>query len=614
MKYSDALIGWLKATGFSHCYFVAGGNIMHLLNSARQHLVCVPVVHEVAAVIATEYHNATVQAGAAAVGVGKALALVTAGPGLTNTLTGLAGAWLESRELLLLGGQVKVEDLAPPGLRQLGIQEVDGVAMAAPVCKRSLCLREPLAAAAVLAEVAESWRGRPGPVFLELPLDVQAVQVPEDWQESCKLASTNLPGCNLVPDPRQVAEVAARFRAAERPLLLLGGGLSHRHARALEHKLAALDLPIMSTWNGADRYPSNHANYAGRPNTWGQRSSNIILQQADLVLAVGSRLGLQQTGFNWHQFVPLGEVIQVDIDPAELAKPNPRLAVGIHADADQFLTDLLAHSLGEHGDWLRFSREVRALLPLSEECNTTPEGFLNPYYMVEDLSRLCGEGDHIVPCSSGGAFTVMMQAFQLRRGQTMLTNKGLASMGYGLSGAIGVAIADPHRRTVLVEGDGGFTQNLQELATVAVNKLNLKIFLFCNEGYASIRMTQKNYFEGAYVGCDVSSGLGFPDWHSLAEAYRMPSYSLKEGWDSDPGFLKLWNNTEPALFLVPLHPEQTYFPKITSRIGASGAMESNPLHCMSPDLAGETKEVVMRYFSGQPSAVGGKTSVIPFSS
>jgi acetolactate synthase-1/2/3 large subunit len=596
MKYSDVLISWLKCTGFSHCYFVAGGNIMHLLNSARQQLVCVPVVHEVAAAIATEYHNATVQAGAAAPGVGKALALVTAGPGLTNTLTGLAGAWLESRELLLLGGQVKVEDLAPPGLRQLGIQEVDGVAMAAPVCKRSLCLREPLPADAVLAEVAESWSGRPGPVFLELPLDVQAVQVPEAWRETGNLVSPNPQGINIAPDPQQVAEVAARFRAADRPLLLLGGGLSHSQARALEAKLAVLDLPIMTTWNGADRYPPDYPNYAGRPNTWGQRSSNILLQQADLVVAVGSRLGLQQTGFNWQQFVPLGNVIQIDIDAAELAKPNPRLAAGIQADADQFLAALLAHSLGEHPEWLAFSQEVRALLPLSEPCNATPQGFLNPYAMVEQLSRLCGDWDHIVPCSSGGAFTVMMQAFQLRSGQTMLTDKGLASMGYGLSGAIGVAIADPHRRTVLVEGDGGFTQNLQELATVAVNQLNLKIFLFCNEGYASIRMTQKNDFEGAYVGCDVSSGLGFPDWLTLAAAYRIPSCQLKEDWHSDPNFLALWNNTIPAIFLVPLHPEQTYFPKITSRISASGGMESNPLHLMSPDLSPDTMQVVMRFF------------------
>lgn len=596
MKYSDALIGWLKASGFSHCYFVAGGNIMHLLNSARQQLVCVPVVHEVAAAIATEYHNALVHAGTAAPGIGKALALVTAGPGLTNTLTGLAGAWLESRELLLLGGQVKVEDLAPPGLRQLGIQEVDGVAMAAPVCKRSLCLREPMPAADLLAEVAEGWSGRPGPVFLELPLDVQAAQVPGTWAEPMPFAPrAGAPD----PQPQVVAELAQRISAASRPVLLLGGGLSHRQARALEPQLAALDLPIMTTWNGADRYSADHANYAGRPNTWGQRSSNLILQQADLLLVVGSRLGLQQTGFNWRQFVPLGEVIQVDIDPAELAKPNPRLAAGIQADADRFLAALLQHPLGAHRDWLAFSQEVRARLPLSEPCNLTPEGFLNPFEMVDNLSKLCAASDHIVPCSSGGAFTVMMQAFQLRSGQTMLTDKGLASMGYGLSGAIGVAIADPHHRTVLVEGDGGFTQNLQELATVAVNQLNLKMFLFCNEGYASIRMTQKNYFDGAYLGCDVSSGLGFPDWGTLAAAFHIPSLELAQDWFADPSFLDLWRSDGPALFLVPLHPEQTYFPKISSRISVTGGMESNPLHLMSPDLAPETAAFVMRYFSSE---------------
>lgn len=570
---------------------------MHLLNSARQALICVPVVHEVAAAIATEYHNATVQAGASAPGTGKALALVTAGPGLTNTLTGLAGAWLESRELLLLGGQVKVEDLAPIGLRQLGIQEVDGVAMAAPVCKRSLCMKAPMQAEPLLAVVSEGSRGRPGPVFLELPLDVQAAQVPEEWADFT-VSNNQSQGDDMISQKaaeQLVKDVATSIAASERPVLLLGGGVSHRQSRALQSQLADLGLPIMTTWNGADRYGADHANYAGRPNTWGQRSSNLIIQQADLVLAVGTRLGLQQTGFNWQAFVPLGEVIQVDVDPAELAKPNPRIGLAIEADADTFLASLLNHSLGDHGEWLAFSQKVREMLPLSEPCNTNHEGFLNPYDMVAELSRLCEPHDHIVPCSSGGAFTVMMQAFELHGDQTMITDKGLASMGYGLSGAIGVAIADPSHRTVLVEGDGGFSQNLQELATVAVNKLDLKIFLFCNEGYASIRMTQKNYFQGAYLGCDVNSGLGFPDWATLASAYQIPCIPLTVHWATDPAFLELWRYEGPALFLVPLHPDQTYYPKITSRISATGGMESNPLHLMTPDLPAEISNVVMRY-------------------
>jgi acetolactate synthase-1/2/3 large subunit len=425
MKYSDALMGWLRISGFTHCYFVAGGNIMHLLNSARQAMVCVPVVHEVAAVIATEYHNATVAAEAAASGVGKAFALVTAGPGLTNTLTGLTGAWLESRELLLLGGQVKVEDLAPLELRQLGIQEVRGVEMAAPVCKRSLCLREPLTATALMAEVAITWQGRPGPVFLELPLDVQAIEVSQDWAATGEERNVCVPASPLSSGmDAKVADLAALIEAAKRPLLLLGGGLSRPCALRLEPRIAALSFPVMTTWNGADRYSDDHANHAGRPNTWGQRSSNVLLQQSDLVVAVGSRLGLQQTGFNWQQFVPLGQVVQVDVDPAELAKPNPALAQAIEADADQFLELLLSYPLGDHHQWLSFCQEVRQLLPLSESCNETPPGYLNPYDMVHQLSHLCDMDDHIVPCSSGGAFTVMMQAFELRGRQTMVTDKG----------------------------------------------------------------------------------------------------------------------------------------------------------------------------------------------
>ena len=596
IKYSDVVFQWLKWSGYSHCYFVAGGNIMHLLNSARQTMVCVPVVHEVAAVVAAEYHNATISSGKAVNPMGRAIALVTAGPGLTNALTGLAGAWLESRELLLLGGQAKVADLASSGLRQLGIQEVNGVAMAAPVCKRSLCLREPLEQQAFMAEVASGWQARPGPVFLEFPLDVQALQVPDAWVAGNDEANSNkVDAVGPEIDSGMVCSLAASIAAAQRPVLLLGGGIASRTSQQLEPQLASLGLPVMTTWNGADRYGGEHANYFGRPNTWGQRYSNLLIQQSDFLVAIGTRLGLQQTGFNWQEFVPGGKVIQVDIDPAELAKANPKLELAIEANANDFIQQLLSLDLGHHPDWLAYCHQVKTRLPISEACNVTPAGYLNPYEMVTKLSNLCHASDHIVPCSSGGAFTVMMQAFDLQQGQTMITDKGLASMGYGLSGAIGTSIADPQVRTVLVEGDGGFTQNLQELATVAVNNLNLKMFLFCNNGYASIRMTQKNYFDGAYMGCDVSSGLGFPDWLKLSEAYGIDCFELGDNWWDSEHFELLWNNKSPALFLVPLHPEQTYFPKISSRISANGGMESNPLHQMSPELDQELDDLVTRF-------------------
>ena len=571
---------------------------MHLLNSARQLINCIPVVHEVAAVIAAEYHNAIKAAGSTPEGTGKAFALVTAGPGLTNTITGLAGAWLESRELLLIGGQVKVEDLAPTGLRQLGIQEINGIELTAPICKQSVCIKEPLSADTLLQIVEDGKMGRPGPVFLEIPLDIQASHVPDNWiKQGEEVQKQEDEAISAEIYGELAMNLATQIKEAKRPVLLLGGGLSHQTAKGLTKKLSELQLPIMTTWNGADRYSSDNDNYAGRPNTWGQRSSNVLIQQTDLLVAMGTRLGIQQTGFNWKSFVPMGNIIQIDIDSAELEK-EPMTTQSVKADANRMLKSLLSQSLGEHREWLEFCKSVRNILPLSEGSNKTPKGYLNPYDMVEDLSGLCEPGDHIVPCSSGGAFTVMMQSFNLKSNQTMITNKGLASMGYGLSGAIGCAIADPLRRTVLVEGDGGFTQNLQELATVAANNLNIKMFLFCNNGYASIRMTQKNYFEGEYLGCCNESGLGFPDWKILASAYNITSHELTEKWTEDEKFITLWKSKKPTLFLVPIHPEQTYYPKITSRVQPDGGMESNPLHLMSPELPKEIGSKVMRYRIG----------------
>jgi acetolactate synthase-1/2/3 large subunit len=230
-----------------------------------------------------------------------------------------------------------------------------------------------------------------------------------------------------------------------------------------------------------------------------------------------------------------------------------------------------------------------------ESANTTGKAFLDPYQFVADLSAICTPDDVIIPCSSGGAFTVTLQTFDQKLGQTMISDHGLASMGYGLPGAIGAAFAAPGRRAVLLEGDGGFMQNSQELATVAVNRLPLKIFLFSNEGYASIRMTQRGYFDGAYLGCDTSTGLGFPNWDLLFRAYGISLLELGTDGLATKGFSELFDAPGPACFVLSIDPEQTYFPKITSRVTATGSMESNPLHRMSPDLAPELARRVFRH-------------------
>jgi acetolactate synthase I/II/III large subunit len=587
MKYSDQLASWLAELGYTHCFFVAGGNIMHLLESCSHKFTCIPVVHEVAAGIAAEYFNEVSPSS-------RAFALVTAGPGMTNIVTAMAGAFLESRELLVIGGQVKIADLSRGKLRQRGIQEIDGVSIARPVSAKSVIIDTILDRAWFSALAEAGSHGRKGPVFLEIPLDIQGANTNAEELNAAALYQA-IHVFRPIADST-LHEVVDRIRKAERPVILIGGGVNRVSAAMVLDRLATIGIPLMATWNGIDRIPEDHPLFFGRPNTWGQRSANILMQQSDLLIALGTRLGLQQSGFNWQQFIPVGKVVQVDCDPAELTKGHPNIELPICGDANQVLEFIAAQSdYGNFAPWVDFCRSVRNTISLNDPANHTGDGFVSPYDFCLKLSALCTPEDVIIPCSSGSANTVMMQTFMVKRGQRVFNDKGLAAMGYGLSGAIGAAFASNARRTILVEGDGGFTQNLQELGTVSVNKLNLKIFLFDDDGYASIRMTQKNYFGGRYIGCDTSTGLGIPIWSKLFEAYGIPCYELRPGFESTPSFLEAISVPGPAAFLVKIDPIQTYFPKISSRVTTSGSMESNPLHLMTPELDEVTSAKVFRY-------------------
>jgi acetolactate synthase-1/2/3 large subunit len=571
MKYSDQIAAWLKAAGYTHYFYVGGGNIMHLTESLDRYLKGVPVVHEVAAGIAAEYFN---EVAAPA----KALALVTAGPGLTNIVTAISGAWLESRELLVIGGQVKTSDLALQQVRSRGIQEVDGVELVKSTTKLSYRFMEPISAKAFLDKLAIGWTPRKGPIFLEMPLDVQAAHV-----EETPLPSLKQPALPIASDD-EIASIADLYRHAERPMLLVGGGVDRLTTAELRDRFAALGVPTMSTWNGADRFDGDDPFYLGRPNTWGQRSSNIIIQKSDLIIALGTRLGLQQTGFNWREFGREAAVVQVEIDNAELNKGHPRVNYGFAVDANHFLRGLLSHDLPAKPEWLAHARRIRDAIPRVEAVNQTGPDYISPYDFMVRLDAVTKTEDLFIPCSSGGAATTSMQVYKQKFGQRMVHNKSLASMGYGLSGAIGAAIAGAGKRTILIEGDGGFAQNMQELGTVAVNNLNLKIFIFHDQGHASIRMTQRNYFNGKYLGCDRPSGLGLPDWSRLFPAWDVPVMTLPLDFENDAEFRARMAASGPAAFIVPIDPEQTYFPKISSRITATGSMESDPIDRMTPEI------------------------------
>ena len=589
-NFSQDFCQTLLELNYTHCFYVAGGNIMHLLNAARTNFKCIPVIHEVAAVVAAEYFNESSSNQ-------KAFALVTAGPGITNCVTGIAGAWLESRELLIVGGQVKSTDLKSDNMRQRGIQEIDGVSICAPITKVSQRIERPINSSELMSLIRVAGENRPGPVFLEICLDAQAAP---SLQNSLNDSPVKL-NAQLHPSDPQMQAVEKFLLSAKRPIILIGGGVGRDVFSRILPQLAQARIPIMTTWNAADRIAESDYLYWGRPNTWGQRSANVLIQQADLLISIGSRLGLQQTGFNWKEFVPLGKVIQVDIDEMELTKGHPKIELGIQSDSENFLERFVEITKNEtnpsqRDEWLDFGRYVREVLPLSEIINSTHEGYINPYDFITKLSEYLPNKCVIVPCSSGGAFTTFMQAFKQKVGQKIITNKGLASMGYGLSGAIGSSFSNPGQPVILIEGDGGFAQNLQEVGTLKANGLPIKIFIFDNSGYASIRMTQRNYFDGAYMGCDKETGLGLPDWSNLLAAYGVSCSVFKMENVESAEFQTQIVDDQPRAFIVRIDPEQTYYPKISSRVLPSGSMISAPLHEMTPPISSEIEPLVLKFF------------------
>jgi acetolactate synthase-1/2/3 large subunit len=572
MKFSDQIGEWLKQLGYTHYFYVGGGNIMHLTESLSRYLIGVPVVHEVAAGIAAEYFNVIASPRK------RALALVTTGPGLTNIVTAISGAWLESRELLVIGGQVKVSDLSTGGLRSRGIQEVNGVELLRSTTKQAVQFNKPIKSEEFNKIVSKTWEPRMGPVFIEIPLDVQAASV--DSEVISKVDFNLTKASN-----DQIQNVVQRYNSSMKPIVLIGGGVSYSVSKLLKEKFQLTEVPLMTTYNGADRIDGNANNYLGRPNTWGQRSSNILIQEADLIIAIGTRLGLQQTGFNWQEFGKNAYLIQVDIDSAELSKGHPKVDLGLCVDADDFIKRFIDSDLKKHRKWLEYAREVRIRIPRIEDINITRSEYISPYNFIVSLEALTLFNDLIIPCSSGSAFTLSLQLFKQSFGQRIICNKSLASMGYGLSGAIGACFAEDNKcRTILIEGDGGFAQNLQEIGTAQINNLNLKMFIFHDQGHASIRMTQRNYFEGKYLGCDRKSGLGLPEWDRLFKAWDVPVVQVNKGFENESLFLQHFNEPGLCAFIVHIDPEQTYFPKISSKITSTGTMVSNPIDKMTPEI------------------------------
>jgi acetolactate synthase-1/2/3 large subunit len=585
--YASQLCDWLVELGYTHCFLLAGGNIMHLLEAVRTRFECIPVIHEVTAVIATEYFNETSNNG-------KAFALVTAGPGLTNCMNGVTGAWLESREVLLIGGQVKSGDLSFPGLRIRGIQEVDGKSLFKSVTKSAIRIEKPLGKHDVIKTIKSGSQGRPGPVYIEFCLDAQgAVPLSPPGEVEDMVTSeeeiNHAAFANLIPI----------IREARRPVILLGGSVSRSVAQEFFENIDAIGIPVMTTWNAADRIPGNHKFNWGRPQSQGQRSANLLLQQSDLLIAIGTRLGLQQTGFNWKEFCPLAKVIQIFNDSDELKKGHPRVDFIIEGDPNRYLEMLKlalvsTPSVGTE-EWLEYGTMVQDMLPLNESSNRLSTDFINPYDFVDFLCEALKGDEVIVSSSSGATFTLVMQTFLQKKTQKIVSSGALASMGYAVPGAIGAAFANPDLSIIVIDGDGGFAQSLYELGTIARSNLPIKIFIIDNKGYGSIRKTQESYFSGAYLGCDYDSGLGLPDWEKLFGTFGINYRSVANYEDLRGDLVDRIMDNSPLGVVIQVDPSQTYYPRIPNRVLPNGGMESAALHEMYPPPEDRIRQITEQY-------------------
>jgi len=616
IRVADLIARLLVQSGVSDCFMLTGGGAMHLNDAfgREEGLRKIFNHHEQASAIAAESYARL---------CGKpALVNVTTGPGGVNTLNGVYGAYVDSVPMIVVSGQVKRETIAGNfphiPLRQLGDQEVDIVGMVRPITKYAVVLQDPAQARKVVEKaIYLATRGRPGPVWIDVPIDVQAAPVDPDaleafdpardvdtaaeWNAPNNAAETGaLTGDALAAE---VGAMLAEFCAAERPVVFVGAGvrLSNTHERflALIEKLGA---PVVTGWNAHDALPNAHPLYVGRPGSVGDRGGNFAVQGADYVLVLGSRLNIRQISYNWQSFARNARVAMVDIDRAELGKPTLNIHRPIHADLRDFFAAVDAVGVPETGAdnraaYLARSRERSAQYPTIRDEFRSEVGPINPYIFGEALFNELEEGDIIVS-GDGTACVTIFQCADLKAGQRLYTNSGCASMGYDLPGAIGayfgaVKPGEAPKRIICLAGDGSIMMNLQELQTIVGARLPIKIFVLNNDGYHSIRQSQVAHFKGFSVGCGPDSGLTFPNFARLAAGFGFPATRCEKDGDLSSAIRATLDGEGPQLCEVMIDKAQQFEPKLSSRRLPDGTMVSPPLEDLSPFLSDEELAAAM---------------------
>ena len=597
---ADYVADFLVNHGVTDVFSVVGGGAMHL-NDALGHKEGLKVTynhHEQACAIAAEAY-ARLDNKIAAV-------CVTTGPGGTNALTGVLGGWLDSIPMFILSGQVRYDTTAryalqftEQPLRAMGDQEYDIVKSVEPMTKYAVMIEDPKQIRFCLEK---AWHlavtGRPGPVWIDIPVNYQG----------CYIETEELPAYDPAEDdaklPPPVEEtviqtVLDKIRHAKRPVFHAGYGIRLSGGYSFFRSVAEkLNIPIVTYWNAVDLIEDEHPLYCGRAGNMGDRPGNWAIQNADLILAVGTRISIRQVGYNWKTWARAAEVIMVDIDPAELKKPTLHVEMPIWADAKDFLEklDKSAKAPVFRGTaWLetcrRWKREYPVVLPRQWEENGSTA---NVYAFVRYLSSRLPQNS-LTAVSNGACCVVGNQAYVIQKGSRMANNSAVASMGYGLPAAIGTCLGGGRRETICLEGDGSIMMNLQELQTVQTNQLPIKLFLINNQGYHSIRITQNNLFqEHCKVGIGPESGdLSFPEFQKIAEAFGYRYYSANSNAGMKAVVDEVLAQEGPVFCEIFTDTQQVWEPKSSTKRLEDGTLVSPPLEDLAPFLPREELEKIM---------------------
>jgi len=582
MKLSDFVMDYVAGRGVRHIFLVSGGGIMHLVDSVGRNprLGYVCNYHEQACAIAAEAY--------ARVTNGVGVCLVTTGPGATNALSAIPGAFFDSIPIVVLSGQVRIPLIADYSrVRQSGPQEVNIIPMVKPVTKYANTIRD---ASTIRKELDEAWdaatSGRPGPAWVDLPLDIQATEVEDSGPR--KTTETRPVSAEVKSAVERTVEL---LRTAKRPMLVAGNGIRLAHAGdALASLLAIANIPVIVPITGMDLIPETYPHHMGAFGPIGRRAANFAVQNADLLLSVGASLSIASTGFNTAGFAPRAKKIVVNADRGEIEKSTLKIDLPVVGDAGVFLEELVRKlqsvELPLRTRWLEACAAWKRKYPPGPPPDYLEGKFINSYALVEELSRLMSEGEIIVGGNSLDAASIY-QSFRVKDRQRVLINANYGAMGWDLPAAIGAAVAADGARVVLLTGDGSIQFNVQELQTVRCNNLNLRIFVLNNDGYESIRTTQTNYFEGRFVGSDFKSGIGNPDFEKLAQAYGLGFLRLDDPGDLAAGVRRALDHEGPLLCEVIISPTQPRTPRASSFRREDGTMESRPIEDLFPFLPRE---------------------------